>query len=346
MEASEGLTVAVTGPTGEIGKPFIRALERTPQVRRIVGMARRPFDPAAHGWRKTVYQQGDVLDRASVDDLVTGADVVVHLAFIILDADGGRDINLEGSRNVFQATRGAGAERLVYASSVAAYGFHDDNPDVLTEDVEPRGFEHHPYSAQKAELEAVLHEVLDGSGVEAYLFRPCIVAGPDAPLLVSEIPFVRWGERLPGAVRALFDQVPILKPVLPDPGIPFQLVHHDDVAAALRAAVLGRGTPGVYNLAGPGELTVADLARELGYYSVPVPELAVDATAEIVSRLPFLPAEASWVNVFRNPVIMDCAKARKQLGWRPKHDAAETLRATVAGARADLTAASDEGPSA
>ena len=40
-----GLTVAVTGPTGDIGKPLLRALERAREVERIVGMARRPFDP-------------------------------------------------------------------------------------------------------------------------------------------------------------------------------------------------------------------------------------------------------------------------------------------------------------
>ena len=34
---------------------------------RIVGMARRPFDPAAHGWTKTEYRQGDILDRDAVD---------------------------------------------------------------------------------------------------------------------------------------------------------------------------------------------------------------------------------------------------------------------------------------
>jgi nucleoside-diphosphate-sugar epimerase len=339
MAPTDGLIVAVTGPTGEIGKPFIRALERSAQVRKVIGMARRPFDPAAHGWRKTQYRQGDVLDRASVDELVSDVDVVVHLAYIVSDAADGRDVNLEGSRNVFQAARGAGVPRLVYASSVAAYGFHDDNPDILTEDVPPRGFDQHPYSAQKAELEDVLREVLEGSSVDAYVFRPCIVAGPEAPLLVNQIPFVRWGERMPSALRALFDQVPVLKPVLPDPGIPFQLVHHDDVASALRAAVLGRGTPGVYNLAGPGLLTVADIARELGYYSVPVPELAVDATAEIVARLPFMPVEASWINAFRTPVIMDCTKARKELGWRAKHDAEETLHQMVAAAREDLAPA-------
>jgi nucleoside-diphosphate-sugar epimerase len=137
-------------------------------------------------------------------------------------------------------------------------------------------------------------------------------------------------------VRALFDIVPALKPVLPDPGVPFQLVHHDDVAAALRAAVVGRGAPGVYNLAGDGTITFSDLAQALGWYSVPVPDLAVDATAEIFARIPFLPAEARWIEAGRKPVLLDTARARRDLRWRPKFDSAETLRETVVAARADL----------
>jgi nucleoside-diphosphate-sugar epimerase len=243
---------------------------------------------------------------------------------------------------VFEAARDAGAKRLVYTSSVAAYGFHQDNPDVLTEDVAPRGTESMPYSAQKAELETVLHTVLDGAATKAYVFRPCIVAGPDAKMLVEAMPYVRLSERLPAAVRSLFDMVPVLKPVLPDPGIPFQLVHHDDVASALRAAVVGRGAPGVYTLAGEGTITISDLAGELGWYSVPVPELAVDTTAEIVSRIPFLPAEARWVEAGRKPVLLDTARAKRELRWRPKYGSAETLRETVVAARADLQAGVDD----
>ena len=340
--SGEGLTVAVTGPTGEIGKPFVQALERTREVARIVGMARSPFDPSALGWRKTQYRQGDITNREDVDRLVEGADVVVHLAFIVLGAsDRTRDINLEGSRNVFRAAVDAGVKRLVYTSSVAAYGFHEDNPVPLDEEVPTRGTEAHPYSAQKAELEDVLAEVVDGS-VDTYVFRPCIVAGPQARMLVEAIPYVRIGERLPGVVRALFDQVPVLKPVIPDPGVPFQLVHHDDVASALKAAVLGRGEPGVYNLAGDGEITMSDLAEALRWYSVPVPELAVDATAEIVARIPFLPAEATWVNAARVPVLMDTGKARRQLRWKPKHDTRATLQQTVDAARPDLEAGHDD----
>lgn len=330
------LTVAVTGPTGEIGKPFIRALEGSPEVERIVGMARRPFDPAAHGWTRTEYREGDVLDRDSVDALVADADVVVHLAFIIMAGEDTRAVNLQGSRNVFEATVAAGVPRLVYASSVAAYGFHEDNPPLLDETIPARGTEHHPYSAQKAEVEVLLAAALAGSATQAWVLRPCIVAGPDAPLLIDQIPYVRLGGKLPAAVHALFEQVPILKPVLPDPGIRLQLVHHDDVAAALVAAVLGRGEPGVYNLAGPGTISFRDIADALGYYTVPLPELAVDAAAEIVSRLPFMPAEASWIEALRVPVVMDTTKAHTLLGWTPEHDALATLAATVAGARRDL----------
>jgi nucleoside-diphosphate-sugar epimerase len=336
--ADAPLTVAVTGPTGDIGRALLRRLERDTRVSKVLGMARRPFDPAELGLTKTEYRQGDVLDPDAVRRLVVGADVVVHLAFIILAAgsEESREINLRGSRNVFEAAAAAGAKRLVYASSVAAYGFHADNPQPLTEDVPTRGTEAHPYSAMKAEVEELLHEVLDDTTTDAYIYRPCVVAGPDALTLIDQIPYVQLGERLPRAVRELFDSVPILKPVLPDPGIPFQLVHHDDVASALKAGVLGRGTPGVYNLAGPGEMRMRDLADALGYYTVPVPELAVDATAEIVSRLPFLPDEATWVEAARVPVLMDTAKARKELRWRPQHDALDTLHATVAAAREDL----------
>ncbi|HEY4895159.1 MAG TPA: NAD-dependent epimerase/dehydratase family protein [Solirubrobacteraceae bacterium] len=332
----KGLTVAITGPTGEMGRAVVSALERSREVATIIGMARRPFDPRAHGWKKVAYRRGDVLDRRAVADLVEDADVVVHLAFMIMGgARESRRVNLTGSRNVFDAAVAAGVKRLVYASSVAAYGFHGDNPQPLTEDVPARGTSAHYYSAQKAEVEELLADTLHNSDTAAYVFRPCIVAGPDAPLLIDSLPYTQISSRLPGPVLGLLEGVPILRPVLPDPGIPFQLVHHDDVATAMRSGVVGRGRPGIYNLAGSGELSVKVLAEELGWYSIPVPELAVDAVAETIGRLGFLPAQAQWIAAFREPVIMSTAKARRELGWRPKHDALHTLRETITATRMD-----------
>ena len=328
------LTVAVTGPTGDIGRSLLRALERSREVGRISAMARSPFDPNAAGLRRTEYRQADVLDSAAVAEVIAGADVVVHLAFLIMgDLAETTATNLQGSRNVFAAAIDAGVQRLVYASSVAAYGFHGDNPDRLTEDAPARGTDRHYYSAQKAELEGALWERLEGHSTEAYVFRPCIVAGPDALALLQSIPYVQLSDRMPSVVLRALEMMPALKPVIPDPGVPFQLVHHDDVATAMRAAVLGRGEPGVYNLAGPGTLTMSDLAEALGWYSVPVPDLAMGAAAEAVARFPWVPAEAQWIESLRHPVLMDTAKARRELRWRPRHDAAETLQAMVEAAR-------------
>jgi UDP-glucose 4-epimerase len=319
------LRVAVTGPTGEIGKSAVDALERHPDVERIIGMARRPFDPAARGWTRTEYRQGDITDRAAVDALVADADVVVHLAFIIMGsrAESAR-VNLAGTRNVFEATVAAGRpRRLVYTSSVAAYGYHSDNPVPITEDVPPRGSPEHYYSEQKATCEAALAEITDGSGLEVFVLRPCIVAGPDAPALAEVMP---WNQ-LPGPIRRATQMFPLLKPPFPDPGTPLQLVHHDDVADAIALAATSAAPPGAYNIAGDGVLSMSDVADALGARPVRVPRVTVSAASEVVSRLPFVPSALEWLHIGRTSVVMDTTRARTELGWTPKHSAAETLSA-------------------
>lgn len=331
---SPGLVVAVTGPTGEIGRPFIRALESQPGVAEIRGMARSPFDPSTHGWTKTTYVRGDILDRAAVDELVDGADVVVHLAFIIFgDPSESRRINLEGSRNVFEAAVEAGARRLVYTSSVAAYGFDPSLPLPITEDVPAVGSDDLYYSAHKAELERTLHEIVDGSGVEAYVFRPCIVCGPESPALIVNVPYLGTASVVPDVLRGLIDRLPGTGPILPDPGVRLQLVDADDVADALVAGVLGSGPAGTYNLAGEGDFGMRDLARELGWRTLPIPSFAIGVTSEAVKRIPGLPAKTAWIHALRTPVILDTARARDQLGWNPRYDAAAALTRTVEGAR-------------
>jgi UDP-glucose 4-epimerase len=336
VAAQQGMTVAVTGPTGDLGIALVSGLERSRRVKRIVGMARRPFDPKSQGWKKTEYRQGDVQDPASVRDAIRGADVVVHLAFTVLQAsEDTRNINVDGSRNVFEAAVREGAERICYASSVAAYGFHDDNPNWLTEDVPPRGTPEMPYSAHKAEVEKILAETLmKTERTHAWVFRPCIVAGPKADTFMRQIPYFQISERLPEPVARFLALMPALKPVIPDVGPKFQLVHEDDVASAFIAGALGRGSPGPYNLAARGPLSMGDVADALGWYSFPLPDAALEATAEVVARMPIAPTQASWIHAVRKPVLMRTARAQKELGWKPKYTGKATLKDMIEAYRA------------
>ena len=301
----------------------VDALNRHPDVERIIGMARRPFDPAERGWAKTEYRQGDILDRDAVDALVADADVVVHLAFIIMGSrEESARVNLTGTRNVFEATVAADRpRRLVYTSSVAAYGYHSDNPIPITEDVPPRGSPEHYYSEQKAACEAALAELTADSTLEVFILRPCIVAGPKAHALAEAMP---WN-RLPGPVRRVSRSLPLLKAPFPDPGTPMQLVHHDDVAAAIALATTTSAPPGAYNLAGDGVLSLSDVAEALGARPIRVPHAAVTAASEAIARLPFVPSALEWLHAGRTSVVMDTGKAKSKLGWTPKYTAAETL---------------------
>ena len=105
------------------------------------------------------------------------------------------------------------------------------------------------------------------------------------------------------------------------------------MATALVAGTEGRGSGGAYNLVAPGTLTMGDVAEAMGWYAIPIPELSVGATAEVVNRVPGMPAQLEWLHALRRSLVADSTRAREELGWSPEHDAQETLLETVAGAR-------------
>ena len=324
------LTVAVTGPTGTFGFGLVPLLEADDRVAQVVGIARRPFDPAAHGWAKMSYRRGDVRDPGALHDAFRQADVVVHLAFLVSGAASGeaiRSINIDGTLNAFRAAAAAGARRCVYASSVAAYGFHPDNPVGMTENWPVRPAARLFYAREKASLEHLLRAEADRSaGPALYLLRPSIVLGPHA---------VGAKAQLPGLLAALarlvatpIGRLPLPLPVLV-PALPLQLVHEEDMGRALLQCVVAAGPPGAYNIAAEGIVTGADLARELGLLPVPLPAGPAQAAARAVAALPFLPPAAQWVEAASHPAIMDTTRAKQELCWAPRFTALEALRDTV-----------------
>ncbi len=323
------LTVAVTGPTGTFGFGLLPLLQADGRVGSVVGIARRPFEPGEHGWTKMTYRRGDVRDREALLEAFAGADVVVHLAFMITGnaaRETIRAINVEGTLNAYEAAAAAGAARFVYASSVAAYGFDRDNPIGMTEDWPVRGAEHLFYSQEKAEIEQLLSTRAAAGGPELYLLRPPIVLGPHSVGAKNLLPgpLEPIGRALAGAVARL--PVPLPAAV---PAVPLQFVHEEDVGEALLRCIVAAGPAGAYNVAGDGVLTAVEVARELGLAVLPVPQRPVQAAARLVAGLPFAPPVAEWAEAMSHPAIMDTTKARDELGWSPRYSGLEALRDTL-----------------
>src|SRR4051794_29942339 len=292
-----GLTVAITGPTGTFGGGLVPLLEADERVGRIVGVARSEFVPAARGWTSMEYRRGDVRDPETLREAFAGADVVVHLAFLIT-----------GKRRPGDA---AGGERRRHPQRSADRLF---------------------YARDKAETERCLLEAARAHpGTALYQVRPTIVVGPDAlgakdlpaPLPALLAAAGRVGELL-GARRG---RLPVPVPVLA-PTLRLQFVHADDVGDALRRCALGDGPPGAYNLAGDGVVGLDDVLRELGAFPVPVSDRPLRAAARALAALP-LPPALQWVEAAAQPPIVDPPRARHELGWHPRWTGLEALRDTL-----------------
>ena len=318
--------MAVTGPTGTFGFGLLPLLEGDDRIARVVGVARRPFEPSEHGWTKLTYRRGDVRDQAALAEAFEGADVVVHLAFIVVggDPETTRTVNVEGTLAAYRAAKQAGAARFVYASSVAAYGFHPDNPVGMTEDWPIRPAELLFYAQEKAELEHLLADEAVAGGPDLYLLRPPVVLGPHA--VGGKVDLPRGVRALARAALRAPRRLPVPAVV---PALDLQVIHEDDVGRALLQCVVAAGPPGAYNIAADDVVTMVDVARAAGFLAVPVPAGAAHAAARLVAKVPYLPQKMQWVEAAAHPAIMDTSKANDELGWAPQVSALDAVRSSL-----------------
>ncbi len=165
------------------------ALERSREVGRVLGMARRPFDPSEATLEEGLLQargrarprgRGKARARAQTWSCTSRSSSWAA-------PKESSAVNLEGSRNVFESAVSAGVKRLVYASSVAAYGFHRENPSAHRGGGGAGQLPASTTRAQKAEVEEVLGETLAGSCDGGVCVSAVRRRRADAPLLIDSV---------------------------------------------------------------------------------------------------------------------------------------------------------------
>jgi len=319
------MKVAVIGATGNVGSALLRALEHEERVREVVGIARRR--PATE-LSKVTWATADVVTD-DLEPVLAGADVVVHLAWLIQPSRDERvtyAVNVEGSRRVFEAAARAGAGAIVYASSVGAYS-PGPKDRAVDESWPTGGIQSSFYSRHKAEVESILDRFeAEHAHMRIVRLRPGLIFQRDA---ASEIRRYFAGPLLPGALvrRGLIPLVPRIERLV------FQAVHTDDVADAYRRALAERDVRGAYNIAADPVLDPDRLAELLHARTVPASARVVRTLADLTWRARLQPTPAGWFDLAVGVPVMDTTKARTELGWEPQTSAGDALLELMEGIR-------------
>jgi len=304
-------TIAITGVGGLLGRALVAELSRRGTVDRIIGLD--VTDPQLGATATDVeLRLLDVRDPRMVDTLA-GVDELVHLAFQmdpIRDLDEMRSVNLEGTRNVLEAARAARLARVVYLSSVVAYGAHADNDVPLTETSPLRGTPGFPYAEHKRDVETWLwpwHAA--GEGPALTVLRSAAVLGPGVQNFIT---------------RLL--ELPVL-PVIDGRLPPLQFVHLDDVVGAI-VHVIEHELDGVFNVAPDGwlehERIVGLITRGTVEVSASLLERLVDRSLRLgVGELP-----PAIIELFRHPWVLANDRLRAT-GWVPQRTNEEALLEAV-----------------
>lgn len=296
-----GKQIVITGISGYIGKVLLPRLLEDPQIDRILGVDAIPF-PSPPESEKFTFHQLDVRE-AQFETLLQGIDVVVHMAFKLMRLPGVKDtdqINIDGSKHIFDLTASAGVPKLIFTSSVVAYGLHPDNPIPLSEKMPLRPNPGLYYSRAKAELEGYLeHLATKYPQMTITRLRPCTVVGPMAE-------------------RAMVDSL-ISNTLIMVKGYnpPYQLVHEEDVASAVHLAI-NEDLQGAYNVTDSDPVPLKTMVEERGGKSIALPLAVLRPLIWLLWRTGQSVFAPEWLDLSRFPLIANNAKLQAA-GWSPQY---------------------------
>lgn len=164
----------VTGATGFVGRHLVQKLVAAKESVRI--MTRKP-DDIPEDWKRSVeVARGDLMSVSELEEATRGVDLVYHLAGELRAEDRFWPTNVDGARNLVEASARSGVGRLIHLSSVGVMG--PQPPGPVDERTPYRADT--PYEKSKMEGERLVLETAPQRGIRVTALRPTIVFG-DGP---------------------------------------------------------------------------------------------------------------------------------------------------------------------
>ncbi len=304
----------VTGATGFVGSAVVRALLARGHPVRV--LARPNSDRRNLAGLAVEIAEGAMEDPGSLARAVAGCRHVYHVAadYRIWVPDSGPMFraNVDGTRDLLTAALEAGAERVVYTSSVATLGLvaggsaDEETPSRLDDMIGP-------YKRSKFAAEEVARGLARERGL------PVVIVNPSTPVGPGDIKPTPTGRLIVEAARGQM-------PAFVDTGL--NIVHVDDVAEGHLAAA-EKGRIGERYILGGENLALAEIlagvAQAVGRrppwlrlpHSVLFPvAIGAELAARVTGRDPFVTLDG--VRMSRKKMYFSSEKASRELGYTPR----------------------------
>jgi dihydroflavonol-4-reductase len=265
--------------------------------------------------------EGNLADKPSLERALAGCEALFHVAADYrLGAPDPRQLyqtNVDGTRNILEASRQAGVRRVVYTSSVATVGIPaDGSPGREDTPVGVADMIGH-YKRSKFLAEQLVRE-------SALSGMPVVIVNPSTPIGPGDVKPTPTGQLVLDAAAGRM-------PAYVDTGL--NIVHVDDVAAGHLLA-FHRGRPGERYILGGQDMTLREILFEIAQLTGRKPPrirlptgvvLPIAYVAEAVARVTGRPGRITLegVRMARKRMFFSSDKASRELGyqWRPPRQA-------------------------
>jgi len=305
------MTAVVTGASGHLGVNLIRSLLADGiEVRALVHRNRAPL----RGLDVEIVA-GDVTDPGALVAAFEGAEVVYHLAgVIVLGRDRGgamRRVNVDGAAAAAHAAHRAAVGRFVLCSSIHSFdlGCDGGTVDESSPRVPPHSARHAPYDRSKADGERRVREEI-ALGLDGVIVHPTSVIGPwdFEPSRMGRVFLGMFERTLPALVDGSFDFVDVR-----------------DVAAGMRLAA-ERGAVGESYLLSGHRASVGDVAALAAKITgarpprITIPNRAAALCAPLIEAFAGMAGSEpiytrASIGILRNPPTVSRSKATRDLGY-------------------------------